>query len=198
MSNFDREWKSLSQKVKLSKHESEEMKRLLSQKIQEPPRSRKFIFKPLVSIVAVACIITILLLSNGNTERITPLSDTTEEQVEDDIMVVITNNATFDFLGVNLVIHQPFQRITGPTSVNADSSFIDKGDSLYIELIEREDFDSQEKTSLEAVIIMENNDRVTIEPKVPITVEKGREYHFEIVGNSVEEAQFKRLDGIEQ
>ncbi|WP_102262505.1 hypothetical protein [Mesobacillus jeotgali] len=111
---------------------------------------------------------------------------------ENSMVINIKNNANFDFYGLkaNLLNHSP-------TIVNADGSKIEKGDLLSFELLE-EDFALNGKVEMKVEILGSNyNEKskysVPINNKLTLELDNNKEVFFEITGDSIEEAVFKRV-----
>ncbi|SER63891.1 hypothetical protein SAMN04487944_107101 [Gracilibacillus ureilyticus] len=194
MSHYDKDWKGLNKKIKLSRKESEDSFAQIRRTIHDPKISSKQPAKQWISFAAVALLITILALSNinGVGEKDTA-NDTLSEQVAEDIMISITNQTNLDFHGISLNVYKGEQKVDNQNMINADNSLIAKGQKVHFDFIE-EDFELNGEIAIEAVIVFDNENRVTIEPVIPLTIERGKEYKFKIVGNSIETTRLEPVD----
>ncbi|WP_018932361.1 hypothetical protein [Gracilibacillus lacisalsi] len=192
MSKFDNEWQGLDQKIKLSKKESADLYDSIFQEVQEPNKKKsttRLFLKPILSLVTVACIAIILILSNMNTsENKGMLTQSSNGENNNEITIIITNNATFEYYGITMNVYKDGRKISDPTVINADNTVIATGEKLHFPFIE-DDFTLEGEVSLEATIVLDNENRVTIEPKIPISIEKGNKYYLSIEGDSVESSQ---------
>ncbi|MFD2655912.1 hypothetical protein [Gracilibacillus thailandensis] len=192
MSKFDNEWQGLDQKIKLSKKESADLYDSIFREVQEPNKevqTTHLSIKPLLSLVTVACLVTILVLSNWNTTDdngiLTPASN---DEANEEIIIVVTNNTTFEFLGISINVYKDGLKVSNQTTINADNSTVDTGQELHFQFL-KEDFSLTGEVSLEASVVLNNENQIPITPHVPITIEKGNKYYLSIEGDSVESSQ---------
>jgi hypothetical protein len=111
---------------------------------------------------------------------------------ENSMVINIKNNANFDFYGLQVNLLK-----ISPTGAYADGSKIEKGDLLSFEILEEEitlngnvemkveilDSNSKEK----------NKDNVPIHQKVALELDNNKAVFFEITGDSINEADLKRV-----
>ncbi|NEU30681.1 hypothetical protein GN156_07790 [bacterium LRH843] len=115
------------------------------------------------------------------------------EPNENTMIINIKNNSTFDFYGleVNILEHSP-------SIVNADGSKIEKGEELRFEFLQ-EDFELDGEADMDVFILTEGNiegdeDRIPINNKILLELVSNKEIFFELVGESINEADLKRLN----
>ena len=110
------------------------------------------------------------------------------EPNNENMIINIENNANFDIYGMEVSIlgHSP-------TSVNADGSEIKKGDSLMFEFLE-EDFKLDGEATMEVSILKNNNDVIPIIKKIQLELGNNKELFFEITGNSINQADIKKVN----
>ena len=133
--------------------------------------------------------ITVLLLLILSACAGTP--DVAIEPNNENMIIDIKNNANFDIYGVEISI---LEYLSG--SVNADGSKIKKGDSLRFELL-AEDIELDGETTMEVSIYnntKNNYDVIPINKKTTIELDSNKELFFEITGDSIEEADLKRIN----
>jgi hypothetical protein len=142
------------------------------------------IVKKILLPITVSLIILLSACSNTSNSPIAPN--------ENSMVINIKNNANFDFYGVqaHLMNHS-----TGV--VNADGSKIQKGELLSIELLE-EDFVLDGKVEIKIEILdgnskVKSKNPVAINKKVTLELDKNKEVFFEITGDSIREADLKRV-----
>ncbi|WP_226035239.1 hypothetical protein [Aquibacillus saliphilus] len=138
--------------------------------------------KRLLSFSILILLITILAAC-------TDKSGTPIETNENKMILTINNNANFDFYSMEVVT-------SGSTSgmVNADGSKLEKGNSLRFEYIDEVDVELEGEASFEFVLVgKKQTNRVPLET-FTIELAPNMEYFFEITGDSIEEADLKRVN----
>lgn len=106
----------------------------------------------------------------------------------ENMVITIKNNANFDVYGVELKI-----AVHSPTAVNADGSKIKKGDSLSFDLLAK-DIELHGETIMESSILIKNKQLPLSINKTTIVLENNKELIYEITGDSIEEADLRRID----
>jgi hypothetical protein len=136
--------------------------------------------KNLFLLLSTIFLLTLLLACTVNTG--TPI-----EPSENNMIINIKNNADFEFYGLDtkLIDHSL-------GTVNADSSKIEKGESLRFEFL-KEDFPLDGEVEMEVVILNDNNERIPIENKNIFELASNKEIFFELTGDSIREADIKRV-----
>ena len=74
--------------------------------------------------------------------------------------------------------------MVSPGGMYADGSKIKKGESFTFEFQE-EDFSLEGEVMLEVIIVNDPREKFPVEGKIPIKLEKGKEYFLEINGDSI-------------
>ncbi|RKL65396.1 hypothetical protein CR203_20830 [Salipaludibacillus neizhouensis] len=118
--------------------------------------------------------------------------DTPIEPNENNMMINIKNNANFDFYGLETKILNHSQGMT-----NADGSIIENGEELRFEFL-KEDFELDGEVEMETFILADGNveddvDRIQLNKKVTLELVNNKELFFEITGDSINEADLKRI-----
>lgn len=106
---------------------------------------------------------------------------------ENNMIINIKNNSNFEFygLGVRILDHSP-------TSVNADGSKIEKGESFMFELLE-DDLHLDGNVEMEVAILSEkNSEEILLNNKISLELNPNKELFFELTGDSIEQAELKR------
>ncbi|SDP04254.1 hypothetical protein SAMN05216565_101312 [Litchfieldia salsa] len=129
-------------------------------------------------------LLLIFLLSACSEETVTPPI----EPNENTMIITFKNNANFDFYSIEMSVNSH----TGGIS-NADGSSIEKGSSLTFEYIDQVDLDLEGNQSFEVVLVGKEPTRVPLED-FTIELEVNKKYSFEITGNSIEDAELKRVN----
>lgn len=75
---------------------------------------------------------------------------------------------------------------------NADGSKIQKGDTFRKEYINQEDFDLEGEATFEFVLIGKEENRIPLK-EITLELMTNKEYLFEITGDSIKEADLKRV-----
>ncbi len=114
-------------------------------------------------------------------------TDNSMEPNENNMILSITNKANFDFYSIEISI----DKITGGIS-NADGSKIQKGDTLRKEYIDQEVFDLEGEATFEFVLIGKEENRIPLK-EITLELMTNKEYLFEITGDSIKEADLKRV-----
>jgi hypothetical protein len=132
-------------------------------------------------------ILLIILLSACTHNSSSPIAPK-----ENSMVINIKNSANFDFYGlqIHLLNHSP-------TIVNADGSKIEKGELLSFELLE-EDIALNGKVEIKVEILDSNSKEkskysVPINKKVTLELDNKKEVFFEITGDSIKQADLKRV-----
>lgn len=127
-------------------------------------------------------------------------TETSEDSIEpnnENMIINIKNNANFDIYGVEVNILE-----YSPTSVNADGSKIKKRDSLRFEFL-AEDIKLDGETTMEVSILINNNTKnndnlIPINKKITLELDNNKELFFEITGDSINDADIKRINWIRE
>lgn len=140
--------------------------------------------KRVVSLLMTILVVVILSACAGT-------SGVPIEPNKENMIIHIKNNANFDFYGVEVSILGQ-----SPTSVNADGSKINKGESHSFEFSER-DFTLDGEATMEVSILKKNNiesqeDVIAIDKKIDLELGNHQELFFEITGDSMDEADLIR------
>ncbi|MFS0654774.1 hypothetical protein [Bacillus sp. 179-C3.3 HS] len=114
-------------------------------------------------------------------------TDQSMEPNENNMILSIKNNANFDFYSIEIST----DKTTGGIS-NADGSNIQKGDTLRTEYIDQEDFDLEGESTFEFVLIGKEGNRIPLK-EMTLELMTNKEYLFEITGDSIKEADLKRV-----
>jgi hypothetical protein len=114
------------------------------------------------------------------------------EPNENNMIINVKNNADFEFYGLETKILNH-----SSSMVNADGSKIEKGQELRFELL-KEDFELDGEVEMKVFILADNNieddgDRIPINKKNTLELVNNKEIFFEITGNSIKEADLKRV-----
>src|SRR5699024_410403 len=118
---------------------------------------------------------------------LTACTDNSMEPNGNNMILSITNNADFDFYSIEISI----DKIKGGIS-NADGSKIKKGDTLRKEYIDQEVFDLEGEATVEFVLIGKGENRIPLK-KITLELMTNKEYLFEVTGDSIMEADLKRV-----
>jgi hypothetical protein len=141
--------------------------------------------KRFLSLSITILLITFLSACSDN-------SGTPIEPNENNMIINIKNNSNFDFYGLEAKILDHLQGY-----VNADDSKIEKGQKLRFEFL-KEDFELDGEAELEVLIFADNKieddgDRIPINKKITLELVNNKEIFFEITGDSIKEADLKRV-----
>lgn len=110
------------------------------------------------------------------------------EPTEHSMVINFKNHANFDFYGLEVAILN-----SSSGTVNADGSKIAKGEIISFEFLE-EDFALDGDTEMQVAIIKNNEGEVIpINQKVTIELANNVEILFELTGESINEAEIKRI-----
>lgn len=115
-------------------------------------------------------------------------TDNPMEPNENNMILSIKNNANFDFYSMEIST----DKTTGGIS-NADGSKIQKGDTLRKEYIDQEDFDMEGKKTFEFMLMDKEGNKIPLK-KITLELTANKVYPFEITGDSIREANLKRVD----
>ncbi|MBA4535565.1 hypothetical protein H1Z61_00075 [Bacillus aquiflavi] len=107
---------------------------------------------------------------------------------ENNMILSIKNNANFDFYSIEISTDNTVGGIS-----NADGSKIQKGETLRKEYIDQKDFDLEGEATFEFVLIGEEENRIPLK-KITLELTTNKEYFFEIIGDSIREANLKRIE----
>jgi len=111
---------------------------------------------------------------------------------ENNMIIKVKNNADFEMYGLELDLRNHTQG-----AVYADGSKIKKGDELLFEFLE-EDFTLKGEGEMTVFIltddhIEDNGDRIPLNKKVIFDLKSNKEIIFELTGESISDAELKRL-----
>jgi hypothetical protein len=111
---------------------------------------------------------------------------------ESNMIIKVKNNADFEVYGLELDIRNHTQG-----TINADGSKLEKGDELLFEFLE-EDFNLEGEGEMTVFILTDNHiedngDRIPLNKKVTFDLVSNKEIVFELTGESINEAELKRL-----
>lgn len=115
-------------------------------------------------------------------------SDKPLEVNENNMILSIKNNANFDLYSIEISTDET----TGGIS-NADGSKIQKGDTLSTEYIDQEDFVLEGKKTFEFVLVDKEENKIPLN-KITLELKTNTVYFFEVTGDSIREADLKRMD----
>ncbi|CAM3310244.1 hypothetical protein FITA111629_15490 [Filibacter tadaridae] len=108
---------------------------------------------------------------------------------ENSMVIHMKNNANFDFYSIEISTDG---EITGGISY-ADGSEIRKGDTLSKEYIDQEDFNLEGKKTFKFTLINEMEQKIPLK-EITLELATNKEYSFEIIGDSINEAGLKRIN----
>lgn len=112
---------------------------------------------------------------------------------KDHVIVDIKNNANFAIYGLEVNVYKNEDLKTTQGSMNADGSKVKKGESLRFEFTEQ-DFNLKGESTLEVVIVdKDNKNEISINRKITLELTKGKEYFFEVFGDSKTNTDLKRV-----
>ncbi|MEK5440953.1 hypothetical protein [Fredinandcohnia sp. FSL W7-1320] len=111
---------------------------------------------------------------------------------ENNMIIKVKNNADFEMYGLELDLRNHTQG-----AVYADGSKIKKGDELLFEFLE-EDFTLKGEGEMTVFILTDNHiedngDRIPLNKKVIFDLKSNKEIIFELTGESISDAELKRL-----
>jgi hypothetical protein len=109
------------------------------------------------------------------------------EPNENNMIITIKNKADFTLHGIELALLNHTQG-----SVNADGSIIERDENLTFEFL-KEDFELDGEFDMEVFILTDNGERVPLNKKALLEVRPNQESFFELTGESVKEADLKRV-----
>ncbi|TMN20909.1 hypothetical protein [Lentibacillus cibarius] len=108
---------------------------------------------------------------------------------ENSMVIHIKNNANIDFNSIEI---STGGEITGGISY-ADGSEIRKGDTLSKKYIDQEDFNLEGKKTFKFTLINEMEQKIPLK-EITLELATNKEYFFEIIGDSINEAGLKRIN----
>lgn len=108
---------------------------------------------------------------------------------ENSMVIHMKNNANFDFYSIEISTDG---EITGGVSY-ADGSEIRKGDTLSKEYIDQEGFNLEGKKTFKFTLINEMEQKIPLK-EITLELATNKEYSFEIIGDSINEAGLKRIN----
>lgn len=108
---------------------------------------------------------------------------------ENSMVIHIKNNANYDFYSIEFSTDG---EITGGVSY-ADGSEIRKGDTLSKEYIDEENFTLDGKKTFKFTLINEMEQKIPLK-EITLELATNKEYFFEIIGDSINEAGIKRIN----
>ncbi|MBY0098090.1 hypothetical protein [Mesobacillus maritimus] len=124
------------------------------------------------------------ILSSCTNETGTPILPT-----ENNMIIHINNKADFEFYGLELAVLHHSQG-----SVNADGSKIGKDENLTFEF-RKEDFELEGSANMEVFILTKHNgERIPLSKKVTLELHPNQVVSFELTGESMREAELKRVN----
>lgn len=111
---------------------------------------------------------------------------------ENNMIIRVKNNADFEIYGLELDIRNHTQG-----TINADGSKLEKGDELLFEFLEG-DFHLEGEGIMTVFILTDNHiedngDRIPLNQKVTFDLGSNKEIVFELTGETISKAEFKRL-----
>lgn len=112
----------------------------------------------------------------------------------DNMIIRIQNNSNFDFKGIELHIMNSTQG-----GLNADGSPIKKGESMWFEYLE-DDFPLQGEAQMLVKLITDNGTNSNhqlvpvIQHDTTIEISRNKEIVFEIIGDSIDEAELVKAN----
>lgn len=111
---------------------------------------------------------------------------------ENNMIIKVKNNADFEIYGLELDIRNHTQG-----TINADGSKLEKGDELLFEFLEG-DFHLEGEGEMTVFILTDNHiedngDRIPLNQKVTFDLGSNKEIVFELTGETISKAEFKRL-----
>lgn len=111
---------------------------------------------------------------------------------ENNMIINVKNNADFEVYGLELDIRNHTQG-----AINADGSKLEKGDELLFEFLE-DDFHLEGEGEMTVYMltdthIEDNGDRIPLNQKITFDFVSNKEIIFELTGESISEAELKRL-----
>lgn len=106
---------------------------------------------------------------------------------ENSMAIHITSKANFDFQMLEVFVGKQGGGVT-----NADGSKIVKGETLSFVYEDQEDFPLEGQGTFEFVLVDEEN-RVPLKT-LTIALAKKKEYHYQIIGDTMEDADLKLVE----
>lgn len=111
---------------------------------------------------------------------------------ENNMIIKVKNNADFEIYGLELDIRNHTQG-----TINADGSKLEKGDELLFEFLEG-DFHLEGEGEMTVFMLTDNHiedngDRIPLNQKVTFDLGSNKEIVFELTGETISKAEFKRL-----
>lgn len=201
-SEFDKRLQAMNQKFRLSEKEQKNVLHEINSNIMRDGRMHrrkslqwKYYITSAAAIFILILLVTPLLNNNvaltGSDRRSSESNETgTTSNVfqTDSVMINILNNADFRFYELELFVYKNDKLFVHQGTMLADESEIKKGMPLSFELTE-EDVRLEGEVVLEWVIVdPKSQEEVPIGKKESITLEKGKEYNFELHGDSIKDA----------
>jgi Tol biopolymer transport system component len=111
---------------------------------------------------------------------------------EKNMIITIKNNTNIDLYAIEINAHQLTELVTTSGISNADGSKLKKGDSLVFEFIDEVDFKLIGEASFEVILVGKEQNRVPLEA-FTLDLQTNKKYSFEITGDSIEDAELKRI-----
>ncbi len=136
--------------------------------------------KPLLLSISFLIILLLSACTNNTAALIKPNKNS--------MVIHIKNNADFDFYAIEFITDGD---VTGGVSY-ADGSEIRKGDTLSNEYIDQENFNLDGKKTFKFTLINEMEQKIELK-EITLELATNKEYFFEIIGDSMNEADLKRI-----
>ncbi|MUK89608.1 hypothetical protein GMD78_14665 [Ornithinibacillus sp. L9] len=194
--NLDVRFKSMNQKLSMTKEEQNDMLHEINQKIRiskstTKKRSIPWKFYVTSAVMAVIFMIFITPLFNdtvknpGSGENLNETHSSLQNSPQDRVTIEVINDTEIDIYGLELEIYQSEVLKVTQGASNADGSTVEKGESIAFEFLET-DFHLVGEIDVEVVIVEPiemGGERIPID-KFTLNLSNEREYLFEINGES--------------
>ena len=194
---FDEELRGLNNKFKITQDEQKDILNKINITIEKCKPTKKvrvlnwkYYFASIASILILVILVSPLFngsltnLITSNQRDSYELISATNSSKKDSVLITIMNNAEFEFNHLQLNVSRYGNVMVSPGGMYADGSKIKKGESFTFEFQE-EDFSLEGEVMLEVIIVNDPREKFPVEGKIPIKLEKGKEYFLEINGDSI-------------